>query len=354
MKKIIFAVVVLFFLFRIAGAEKIAELPEVADAAAVTTDGSVLYIMEESRIHLYSLEPFRLVKSFGVRGEGPGEFNSMPYLTIGRDSLLIQTMGKIMTYTKTGEFLEQTKLPFVYFYWYAPLLPVGDHFVGFPVTREEDSMDFVQTARIYTPEWEQLKDFFKGTHPLIPLPPRRDGKQVKVNWPLIPDCVGLAVSGDKIIVGDTRRGFCLGVFDQRGNKLYEIRKEDPKLKISKEFKQATWAEMKETQLWERTRGHWNYIMRDYFPAFTAFKVKEDKIFLTSYEQKNGRYKVIVLDLKGQLLDEAFVFPFEPATRRLMPYGLYDFASTEKGSVFYYLVLDEEKMVYSLHRLHVSS
>ncbi len=56
-------------------AEKVADLTNVMEPASIRIEGTSAYIPDRSTIHFYTLEPFAHNKSFGARGEGPGELN---------------------------------------------------------------------------------------------------------------------------------------------------------------------------------------------------------------------------------------------------------------------------------------
>lgn len=147
--KAIFLVFVLFG-FSTLRAEKIADLKDVMEPASIRIDGNSVYIPDRSVIHFYTLEPLALIKSFGMRGEGPGEFNSTPHVKIYEDGLFLNCSGKIMQYTREGEFVHQTKLPFRLFYFYYPLLKVEENYVGFPLDRENKICGVLFLSTAYT------------------------------------------------------------------------------------------------------------------------------------------------------------------------------------------------------------
>ena len=71
MKKQIFSVLLIFGLFVPAGAEKIAELPELAKPCALSIHEGKLYVMDIDCIHIYRLNPLQKILTFGRQGEGP-------------------------------------------------------------------------------------------------------------------------------------------------------------------------------------------------------------------------------------------------------------------------------------------
>jgi len=334
--------------------EKIADLPELSKPTALTEDNGTLYVTDSEAIHVYSLHPFKYIRTFGRLGQGPGEFNSNPFLFVKPDELMIHTMGKVMTFSKDGNFLKQQNIPFVYFYMYYPLLPAGDNFIGLPLVVQEEKPHFIHTCNAYGPDFKPIKEFYRGGPPIFPPPPRRDGRFQKMDWELIPDCLGVGTAEDKVFIGDTRKGFYIAVFDKNGEPLYEIRKDEPLLKVPDDFRDRIWKELKESSNWEQAKERFDYKMKDYFPAYSTFKVKDGRIFVTTHAQKDGKYEIIVMDLKGNILKRAFSFPFDPREAIIVQaFVPFHIQYTVAGDTIYYILLDEKSGFYALNAVKIA-
>ncbi len=341
-----------FFLLFVCAAplfpEKVAELPEVDHPAAMTIADSILYICDRESIHLFQLKPFHFVEKFGRRGEGPGEFNSPPHLVVYPNHLFINTMGKIMKFSKKGEFLEQSKIPFTYFYVYFPLMQTGPNYVGLPLKRVEDTVPFIHTVNIYDSQLKLIKEIYQGTSPQL-LPPSRPGtKIIKQDYEVIPDCLEVAVEDNKIYVGDTRRGFFIAVFSNTGEHLFDIEKKYRKVKVPDEFKKEFWQEMRASERWEEQKQRYNYLIKDYYPAFYSMKIQQKKIYVTTYDQKNSFYELVVLDLQGNIVKRDFSFPLNPEFRVLTGTAPFSNQYAVSDDIIYYVVLNEDSMLYELH------
>ncbi len=76
-------------------------------------DNNQLYILENHRIHIYSLKDFKHIKSFGKKGQGPGEFQTLPHVHITLDcsteKLIIGSMRKVSYFSKNGTYLKEAK-----------------------------------------------------------------------------------------------------------------------------------------------------------------------------------------------------------------------------------------------------
>ncbi len=90
------------------------------EPSSVAMDRSgCVYIFDRMQAKIFKFTPeFKLIKTFGRQGEGPGEFrfkgrSSMPYITIGYDDKLYvhQTNSfKVLVFDREGNFLDQIKI----------------------------------------------------------------------------------------------------------------------------------------------------------------------------------------------------------------------------------------------------
>jgi hypothetical protein len=75
----------------------------------VGEDGEIFAVDGRARaVRVFSPEGV-LLREFGGRGGGPGEFDSAPaWVTLGRDSVVVQDLYRIHVFSRTGEFLGST------------------------------------------------------------------------------------------------------------------------------------------------------------------------------------------------------------------------------------------------------
>ncbi len=328
--------------------EKVADLPELNRPGSMAVADSVLYICDMEAIHVYSMDPFRFVRTIGRGGEGPGEFNSAPHLAVHPDGLFINAMGRIMTFSEAGEFQAQTKIPFVYWYVFYPFMKSGDNFVGLPLKRIDDASKVIHTVNLYDPQLKLIAEFYQAGPPALLPPPRPGGKIVKTDYQVIPDCLEVSVHGGRIYVADSRKGFTIAVFDGAGKHLFDWEKEYTRIKVSEEFKRQFWEETRASDNWEQLKQRFNYIIRDHYPAFFSMKVQQGRMYLTTHAQKDGMHEVVVLDLQGNILKRAFTCPLDPEVRLLRGIAPFSNEYVIRDDTFYYLTLNEDSMLYELH------
>jgi len=349
MKKTTGILGVLLMVIPMVHAEKVADLPDIIRPASIRLDRDTVYIVDQTAIHIYSLKPFKRIKTFGAQGQGPGEFNSVPFLKIYPEKLFINCLGKIMTFSHDGEFVKQTKLPFRLFYFYYPILQVGLNYAAFPMVFSREENELIHYGKIYDQELSELKVFYNGGKPQVPPPPRADAPPQKIRWEVIPDCLDFDVMESKIFVADSRKGFYIGVFNDHGTQLYEIDNKYEKIKVPKSFRDDYMKERKESDNWEQLKASFEYVFRDYYPAFFTVKLAEGIIYAATYAKKNGKYELVQMDLEGKILRRSFSFPLDRERRimdGLIPYG--NEFDIHKGKI-YYLVYNDENSRYELHR-----
>jgi hypothetical protein len=123
--------------------------------------------------------------------------------------------------------------------------------------------------------------------------------------------VDYAVVDDKIFLADNRKGFHISVMDKQGNLLYEIKKEEKPLKVPKDYKNTYLKRQQEHPEWESLERQFNFLFKEYFPAFSSFKLADNKIYVTTYKKMDEKHEIVVMDLEGKILKRCYSFPFPP-------------------------------------------
>jgi hypothetical protein len=325
---------------------RIIPLPELEYPHQICAENGRIYVVDKRNVIVYDLKDGRFLTRIGKMGQGPGEFTMGPdRLTVLSDRLVISDFRKIKFFTLDGEYSGEIREPgFMGFY---PFLPVGKNFVGFPMERRDDGSLSPAAGCIYDKDLKPKKKFF-GEFPMGPPPPPLPGSRppaTKTDTLLIRDYADYAVYGEKIYVADSRKGLFISVFDENGDLLYEIRHPVEKVKVPKSYLDAVIKERKASKYWDSIYSHQNPVVPDYFPDFVGFKVDGGRIYVVTPAQKAGLYEVIVMDLKGQLLEKSFRFPIKPNFGNLASFRLnYDV----EGNEFIWFAYNDAKEMYELH------
>ncbi|MCP4150317.1 MAG: hypothetical protein GY757_21395, partial [bacterium] len=130
MKKF-FLIIILFVLLLTSPfvfAAKLATLPELMKPKSISIDGTQMYVVESAThsIHLYSMKDYKLIKQFGKKGEGPGEYKRAPYVMAFTDHVLLFAAGKNLYYSRSGDYLKEKRID----NGIVGLWPVKDSYVG--------------------------------------------------------------------------------------------------------------------------------------------------------------------------------------------------------------------------------
>lgn len=315
-------------------------LPELETAGNVRAEHGRVYIQDKTDIAAYSFETGRFLRRIGRPGQGPGEFAMLGGFAVLADRIVVADIMKTLLFSVEGEYLSQISPPArIMFY---PFLPVGKHFVGVPMERRNDGSTLPPMGVIYDSARRQVKRFVEVPD-ILPPPPPPPGSSLpsgREDTLMVRDYFDYVIHDNKIFVADSRKGLSISVFDETGILLYEIRHPLERVKISKEYRDFV------TQ--SRPEKYWTThkpIYPEVFPALAAFKIDGGRIYAVTAARKDGRYEVIVMDLKGKILDRGFRFPMQ--IDFWMPHA---FARTfdVEGGRFVWVGYNDSKDLYELH------
>ena len=153
MKKLVL-IICLCFLGMILPAKEVTVLSELLNPDSMMIDGSNIYITQEAEVFIYDAKTFEFKKKFGKKGQGPQEIppfplpmNRIPLMRINplQNKLFISAMGKILYFTKAGEFISESKYPIQKIQSYLNMFPLGSDMVCQLTVREKDEF-FITTS----------------------------------------------------------------------------------------------------------------------------------------------------------------------------------------------------------------
>lgn len=276
--------------------KKITELPDVLKPSDIRILGNRMYVVDDYSILLYSLPDFKLVKKFLKKGNGPGEAPLYIFLTVLPDKLVINTFGKFLLFSLSGEYIGEMKVD----YQTDRFCPVGNNYVGARIILDPKHKRHVQYIKLYDKNIKEIRDIYKGSIGSYTV--FFSGESKKQDFEVIKDSLEHFVYEDRIYIADTTKGFFFAVFDSDGNQLYEINNPYEKHKVTDEYKEKVTKELEQSPGAE----YFNFVFRDFFPAFKSVLFADDRIYLTTHPYANDRCEIIVMDLKGKILKKSTV------------------------------------------------
>jgi len=73
----------------------------------ILLDDNHLYIVESPAISIYSLKDFKLLKTFGKKGEGPQEFKGGITVDVQGDHILVNSLKRVSFFSKDGKYINE-------------------------------------------------------------------------------------------------------------------------------------------------------------------------------------------------------------------------------------------------------
>ena len=325
--------------------ERIIALPELTRPRGLIAENGRVFIADSREVLVYDLDSGRFLMRIGKLGQGPGEFPSGPTRpSLSKDRLYVQGDRRLECFALSGKYIDSIHEPDSSGYF--PYLPVGRHFVAFPLFWHGDG-SLIPTGCIYDMRLRRLLKGFAELPAMPPVPPppgvaEPAGTRDRL---LVRDYGDFVVGGERIYVADSRRGFSISVFDENGRFLREISHPYDKIRVPKKLVQDTVREWKASRDWEAYYSHYRPVVPDFFPAIIGLKVDGDRIYAVTSASKAGLYEMVVMDLEGSILKRDFRFPLSPDFE--MPFRMRGKYDIEGGRILW-CAYNEDKESYELH------
>jgi hypothetical protein len=320
-----------------AAAEKVGELPGLEAPFPMVVEEGRLLVVDGLRIRVYSLAPFTLLHTFGEKGAEAGQFQYGPRIYPLSDAIVAIDFMKTVWFSHDGEFKKEKK--YGDFPEFDPgmemqLIPIGSSFVRSTV----DHGSMKSRVTLLDADFKPIKILHEGLF---------DWNKPGTGMNPVPHRVHLVPYEDKIFISDTERGFFIQVFDHRGNHLRTIDKSDEVKRIP--IDSAARARIVEDIRHNQPKWIADQIQDlrfpDHFPLLHHFQVSDDHIYATTYFEEDGKYEMLVLDLKGDIRSR-LLLPMDSRHpyRRIMRSDLYDV----DRRVLYELIRSSPTSSWELH------
>ena len=286
--------------------DKMGVLPDVLKPSCIEISHDHLYVVEDAVVYAYSLKNLKLIKKFGAKGEGPGELKVVPFypnnVTDLGDRLFFEGYDKIIVLSREFKLLKSFKKK----RRIIKLIPVADNFVAIMLGFSKEKTKFsTLSISLLDAELKIQKELYQQR-----LPDRE--KDVD----MVLDSIHFAVYKDKIYVEESIKDFVIEVFDRKGDRLYEIKKGFEPVKITETDKKELVNDFKDDDFvrtmvqreggWVKFKNSVNFVFPEKFPPIKDIIVRDDKIYVSTYEKKDNRQKFIIMDLKGNVLSTTFL------------------------------------------------
>jgi hypothetical protein len=331
---------------------KVGSLPKILNPSNIAVYENELYVVEGAEISIYSLKDLNLIRKFGREGEGPGELKIIPVfynsVSVFHDYILVVGFDKVVFFSKEGKLIKEKKKS----YEITKAVPIGENFVVNRNRTSADSKILYNCISLYNSEMEEIKEIYRQKHIQQGQPP-----DTKARLDMVMDLLYFKVYQDKIFIEESPNGFLIEVFDLHGNKLYQIKKEYEKIKVTDADKDEILERFKEDPLIKissKQAGGWDgfkqiYIFNyaDTFPAIQDLELSNEKLYVQTFKVDKAKNKLeyVIMDLKGKVIKKVSLPRFEntPIMSKVLGSKLH----TIYNDKLYY-VLENEKEEWELY------
>jgi hypothetical protein len=290
-----------------------------------------MVIADGLQVLFFSLDDFKLIKSFGKKGEGPHEFlgyddGTCVLTTVNEDSIVVDSVGKIEFYSKSGEFKKSLKTQNGNYF---RSLGDNDYLLGYTVEVEDNVL--YGLIYLYDMEFNKVKLLSKFKEPFL---------QKKVNPYDYRRPLPIVYEGKLFL---DRRDGTFDVFDKKGNTLYAITYDYEKIPVTDAHIKHTIELMKAdpriSDKFEQFKSRLDF--PKYFPIMKHYSISDGKIYVLTYKEKDNKCEFVVLDTKGKFIKK-ILFPLAQISFvEPYPYTIH------KGKV-YQLVENQKTEMWELH------
>jgi hypothetical protein len=275
---------------------KTVKLPELLNPNSIVVHDERFFVIDGPAIYIYSLKDFKLIKKFGSKGEGPGEFMIFPgfpsfNLICHPDKIQINSIGKVSFFSLDGRFLNELKHSVLYgggqFY------PLSNKFVGMGFKQENSN--FCYTIDIYNSQLKKEKEVAKFNI------------KASYNETVLGKTVALQTYGNKIFITGSNR-LHIDVYEATGKKNYEIYHDYDNLKFTQKHKEEILDWYKRNPVTKNLYHTFENRLKfpSSFPAIKRFFVTDGKVYVQTYSIKDKQAEFFVFNLNGKLLKKFFL------------------------------------------------
>ncbi len=324
MKKALIIIFVLCFIMGNSLTAKIVyTFDNILQPSSMVIDGNNLYVVENVNVYIFSMKDFKLIKKFGKQGEGPKEFNRFVSIYPLKDKLLVNSFGKISYYTKTGDYLSETKTKSGIVFTY---LPLGDKYVGYSFSAKDKTR--YRSINVYNSKLEKIRTLINQED---------DNQFGKGQIKILNSTLTLATFNDRLYVVNGKK-LEIKVFDKEVKDLFTISKEYKRPKFTDKDKQMIIDEIKsnprQKQFFQAIKKM--MIFPDYFPSIAALFERDNIIFVMTFKREKDKYEFFLFDTEGSFLDKLFIpFAFQ-SPMRPFPFSI------QSGNLYQLVENDDEE------------
>jgi hypothetical protein len=307
--------------------KQLVEIDEVVVDPTLAVDESRIYLVDKYHcmIYIFDIKSGKKINAIGRKGEGPGEFRYISKLDIKDDLIYVSSPPKISIFSRDGKFLKEKRTYVVGAEVGGAFTPFVNNYIftKFFYDLKEHPYKVYICYLLLDKDLKEIKEIFRAP---FNIPWKKDINKKPLR--IFHDCRKEILYKERFYIGNTELGFYFAVFDIKGNKLYEIKKEYDKIPVTEEIKQKFFNFHKalNPEEFNKMLTHREVHFPKYIPAFVNFFIDNDKIFIFKYPKPGakGWFELIILDLSGNIIGQ-----------KMLPLGYFYNYLENTGSISFY-------------------
>jgi hypothetical protein len=317
-------------------AKKVTVLNELLNPDSMTIDDSNIYITQEAEVYIYDAKTFEFKKKFGKKGQGPMEIPPFPFPMSGiplmkinplQDKLFIGAMGKILYFTKKGEFIKESKYPIQKIQTFVNLFPLGSDMLCQWTVRE--NMEFFISASIVDQTFQLKKELKRKKVAL------HGGKLDLFSGSMIFE----AYKGKIFVAGDD---FFIDVFDQNGKLQKQIKHKHEPIKFNDDMRKQFDESLK--FMFKSFYDQFKIMLYypDYLPIIFQLQFSDPNLYVFTWNHQGDNRELFIFKLDGTFVKQTSM-PLK-MVKFIIPYPF-----DVKDKTLFQLVDNEDTEEWELHQ-----
>jgi hypothetical protein len=259
-------------------------------------DDSIVCVMDRGLLkgHIYDRKTLKKIAEFGGKGQGPSEFSGISWTVIDDNYIYVSSSPKLCIFSNKGKFIKEFRVPIKT----SRFMPLRKNYVATYFVPSHPREKIVKNRyQLFDENLKLKKIFFTSEyHAFFQI---LNGQEIVY---MFRDCEEAVVYKDKVYIGDSYKGIYFDVFDQNGDNLYEINLNEKQRILTSQKKEKIQEYYKTSgPPWKGKHPNRKLVIRDVIPAFQAFFVNDDRIYVFTYPKNREGYDIFILDLKGNIL-----------------------------------------------------
>lgn len=348
MKKYILTLLVLF-ITNVIFAVKIGDVQDLIKPKYLKINGDEIIVVEDSTfsIHVYSLKTLKMKHKLGKKGKGPGEFKARPFISeVSPNYIMGCDWNKLIWFSREGKVIKEvvTNEPNLRL-----ITPIKDHYAAVEFIFHQKTGDLDIVLVLLNSQFEKIKKIARVDkfHRVQFANQPRETATVD----LLLHYIFYSIYDDKIFFANSQKGLYFDVFDHQGNHLYSIDKNDKvkKIKVDDAYKERLidYVKLHDRAFYDKYDRN-NFLFFTHLPAIKNFRISDKKIFVITYKEKDNMRELIVLDLKGKILNKTFL-PLKSIKLTRIVGGIGGDTFTVHKGMLYELIENEKTKIWELHK-----